>query len=89
MCPIEDATAECPPETEREGDSGCLLDTDCTGDQKCCSDGCTLGCVDPAVTPTVITVKGEPGERGEKGKPVSIFFYQLVIHFLTAISKSA
>ena len=42
MCPVEYATICLPINPSKV----CLLDTDCSGTKKCCSDGCTLECTD-------------------------------------------
>ena len=71
-CPVvdADAKAECPPVTAEL--NGCLLDTDCPGSQKCCTDGCTLICTTVVVPTQPPKIKGEPGDPGEPGEDVSI-----------------
>ena len=43
ICPIADLNyrLSCPPS---DGFASCLLDSECSGTKKCCSDGCTLVC---------------------------------------------
>jgi WAP-type (Whey Acidic Protein) ''four-disulfide core''. len=63
-----DGKAECPP---AESASGCLLDKDCPGTQKCCTDGCTLVCTAVKEPPAPEVLKGEPGDPGDPGVTVS------------------
>ena len=72
-CPAVTSRTECPPSDDNV--EGCLIDTDCAGDQKCCSDGCVLKCSAVELPPTPQIVKGEPGDPGEAGDPVSIYSY--------------
>ena len=68
---------ECP--LQREESDSCLSDADCEGIDKCCSiDGCYPKCL-PALLPAVlepvaqpvIVIKGEIGDPGPTGDPVS------------------
>ena len=80
-CPVikDLETKECPAPENLQTE--CLLDADCTGTKKCCTDGCSMKCQDailpPTVPPIIIGPKGDPGD---KGPPVSInhFFYQII-----------
>ena len=49
-CPEANKSDECPPEDELR--NLCLFDTQCSGAQKCCSDGCIFKCVDPVKSET-------------------------------------
>ena len=79
QCPpvSPDAKAECPP---AESTSGCLLDSDCEGTKKCCTDGCTLVCTTVKQPPAPKVLKGEPGDPGEPGPDVRS--PPLFLHFL-------
>jgi len=48
-CPVVEEKEECPP----RGDEECLLNSDCSGKQMCCSDGCGLVCMDVRAPPPV------------------------------------
>lgn len=73
QCPVvdSDGKAECPPAGSIEG---CLLDSDCEGNKKCCTDGCTLVCTTVSAPPVPSVIKGEPGDPGEPGEDVRIDF---------------
>lgn len=72
-CPVLDTEPEkCPDFPE----SFCLRDFDCDGNEKCCSDGCSLKCLPPTpiagaggMTPRKI--KGEMGDIGQEGEKVT------------------
>merc|ERR1712071_108933 len=66
-CPAANFAQECPGEAVNE----CYDDSECGGNDKCCSDGCSLKCAaaseggDNTGEPKV--VKGEPGDPGDRG----------------------
>jgi len=49
-CPEADRSSECPPDDTLN--NICLMDNQCAGSQKCCSDGCEFKCVDPIKSET-------------------------------------
>ena len=49
---------ECPPPVSDVG--SCLIDSDCNGNQKCCSDQCNLICMEAVRPPTAEKGKSEP-----------------------------
>ena len=66
---------ECP--TAENLATECLLDKDCNGTQKCCSDGCSMKCLAAEAIPTPAIVIGPKGARGEKGDPVGLIWCNL------------
>ena len=71
-CPVAPIAEECPPEAETT--NGCLLDRECNGNAKCCSDGCSLVCTEPLEPASPVTIKGEPGDPGDPGEKVNLQF---------------
>ena len=46
LCPeVNNPLDECPPPKSEK--HGCLIDSDCGSNYKCCSDGCNLICTNP------------------------------------------
>ena len=60
---------ECP--TADNIETQCLLDKDCNGTRKCCSDGCSMICSAAEAVPEPAKIIGPKGARGDKGDPVS------------------
>ena len=58
VCPYPDHDKEkdCPPPESLEG---CLLDSDCSGSKKCCSNGCNLACTAVQVVNTTFIIPPE------------------------------
>ena len=77
-CPVVQNldTIECP--TPENLVTECLLDKDCNGSSKCCSDGCSMKCRAAELVPTAAPILGPKGERGQKGDPVSSL-YMLIL----------
>ena len=63
-CPPEpgQGTLECP--TPENTITECLLDKDCNGTRKCCSDGCSMRCLPAEALPTAAPIIGPKGARG-------------------------
>ena len=69
-CPVPPIVEECPSEADTK--NGCLLDNECNGNTKCCSDGCSLVCTKPLEPASFFIIKGRPGDPGDPGEKVNM-----------------